>query len=117
VLGPEPVLAVEQGVVLSTDPAVARERAREWAVHYLELPNYANNWRRMGYADDLDGGGSDRLVDAGFAWGGVDVVVARVRAHLDAGADHVCVQIVGDPDDASPVPPLRELAPALLALE
>jgi probable F420-dependent oxidoreductase len=116
VLGAEPVLAVEQGVVLSEDPAVARERGREWAVSYLELPNYANNWRRMGYADDLDGGVSDRLIDAAIAWGRVDAILDRVRAHLDAGADHVCVQIIGDPDDASPVSPLRELAPALLAL-
>ena len=115
VLGPEPVLAVEQGVVLANDPARARELARGWAIHYLELPNYANNWRRMGYGDDLDGGGSDRLVDAAIAWGGVDAVLARVRAHLDAGADHVCVQVVGDADDASPVPTLRELAPALLS--
>ncbi|MEP7060479.1 MAG: TIGR03620 family F420-dependent LLM class oxidoreductase [Actinomycetota bacterium] len=114
VLGPEPVLAVEQGVVMHTDPARARELARGWAIHYLELPNYANNWRRMGYAEDLEGGGSDRLVDAAIAWGDVDAVEARVRAHLDAGADHVCVQIVGDPDEASPVPSLRELAPALL---
>ena len=117
VLGPEPVLAVEQGVILAGDPARAHELARGWAKHYLELPNYANNWRRMGYGDDLDGGGSDRLVDAAIAWGGVDSVLARVRAHLDAGADHVCVQIVGDADDASPVPALRELAPALLALQ
>ena len=116
VLGPEPVLAVEQGVVLSTDPARARELARAWAVRYLDLPNYANNWRRLGYAADLDGGGSDRLVDAAIAWGGADAVLARVRAHLDAGADHVCVQMVGQADDASPVPPLRELAPALLTI-
>ena len=116
VLGPDPVLAVELGVVLAEDPVRARGSAREWAIHYLELPNYANNWRRMGYGEDLDGGGSDRLVDAAIAWGGVDAVLARVRAHLDAGADHVCVQIVGDAEDASPVPALRELAPALLAL-
>jgi probable F420-dependent oxidoreductase len=117
VLGPEPVLAVEVGVILETDPARARELAREWAIHYLELPNYANNWRRMGYSeDDVAGGGSDRLVDDGFGWGGAEEILTRVRAHLDAGADHVCVQIVGDPDDASPAPPLAELAPALLPL-
>ena len=115
VLGPEPVLAVEQGVILASDPERARELARGWAARYLELPNYANNWRRMGYENEVDGGGSDRLVDAAIAWGGVDAVLARVRAHLDAGADHVCVQVVGDADDASPVPALRELAPALLS--
>lgn len=116
VLGPEPVLAVEQGVILASDPARAREAARGWAARYLELPNYANNWRRLGYGDDLDDGGSDRLVDAAIAWGGAEAVLARVRAHLDAGADHVCVQIIGDEDDASPVPTLRALAPELLSM-
>lgn len=115
-MGPDPVLAVEQTIVLESDPGRARALARDWARHYLELPNYAGNWARLGYADDLSGGGSDRLLDAGIAWGSVDGVVARVRAHLDAGADHVCVQVVG-PDDADPqLDALAELAPPLLAL-
>lgn len=117
VLGPEPVLAVEQTVVLRDAPAEARSIARSWAVHYLELPNYANNWRRLGFGDDdVAGAGSDRLIDAGIAWGSLDDVVARVRAHLDAGADHVCVQVVSEDDTDVCLPELRELAPALLAL-
>lgn len=117
VLGPEPVLAVEQTVVLRDEPAEARAIARNWAVHYLELPNYANNWRRLGFGeDDVTGTGSDRLIDAGIAWGSLDDVVARVRAHLDAGADHVCVQVVSEDDTDVCVPALRELAPALLDL-
>ncbi|MGE5225304.1 MAG: TIGR03620 family F420-dependent LLM class oxidoreductase [Planctomycetaceae bacterium] len=115
VLGPEPVLAVEQTVVLQTDPASARAIARAWTVHYLELPNYARNWARLGFAEELDDGGSDRLVDAAVAWGDVEAVAARVRAHLDAGADHVCVQVISNDDADVCVPQLRELAPALLA--
>jgi probable F420-dependent oxidoreductase len=116
VLGPEPILAVEQTVVLSSDPDEARSVGRGWTIHYLELPNYANNWRRLGFADELGGGGSDRLIDAAVAWGGVEEVAARVRAHLDAGADHVCVQVISADDTDVCMPQLRELAPALLAL-
>jgi probable F420-dependent oxidoreductase len=114
VLGPEPVLAVEQTVVLETDPAHARAVARGWTVDYLELPNYAKSWARLGFGEDLEGGGSDRLVDAAVAWGDVEAVAARVRAHLDAGADHVCVQVISADDADVCMPQLRELAPALL---
>ena len=113
-LGPIPVLAVEQTAVLSTDPSRAREVARGWMADYLELPNYVNNWRRLGYEEDLAGGPTDHLVDAGIAWGSVDDVTTRVREHLDAGADHVCVQVI-DRNGAN-VPLLRELAPALLEI-
>lgn len=113
VLGPEPVLAVEQGVILSTDPIEARRVGRDWCAGYLELPNYARNWERLGFADDLDGP-TDRLVDAAIAWGSVDDAVMRVRAHLDAGADHVCVQLILENDADLGLPWLRELAPALL---
>jgi probable F420-dependent oxidoreductase len=117
VLGPDPVLAVEQTVVLSRDPDEARALGRAWTVHYLELPNYANNWRRLGFADDeLSDGGNDRLVDAAIAWGDVGAVADRVRAHLDAGADHVCVQVISGDDTDVCMSQLRELAPALLAL-
>jgi probable F420-dependent oxidoreductase len=114
VLGPEPVLAVEQGVVLTEDASSARAAAREWAVHYLELPNYANNWRRLGFDDaDVADHGSERLLDAAFAWG-PDAIVERVRAHRTAGADHVCIQVIGSADAAEDVATLRLLAPALL---
>ena len=63
---------------------------------YLTLPNYTNNLRRLGWGDDdLADGGSDKLVDAIVAWGDEAAIVARVQAHLDAGADHVCVQVLG----------------------
>jgi probable F420-dependent oxidoreductase len=113
-LGPEPVLAVEQTAVVSADPAVARGIARPWAADYLELPNYANNWRRLGYEDDLGDGGSDRLIDAAFAWGDVSAIAARVREHLDAGADHVCIQVISGRDDDACLPALGELAAELL---
>ena len=114
VLGPEPVLAVEQTAVMSGDPAVARGIARPWAADYLELPNYANNWRRLGYEDELGDGGSDRFIDAAFAWGDASSIASRVREHLDAGADHVCVQVISGEDDDVCLPALRELAGALL---
>jgi probable F420-dependent oxidoreductase len=114
VLGPEPVLAVEQTVVVSGDAAAAREIARSWAADYLELPNYANNWRRLGYGDDLGDGGTDRLIDAAFAWGDASAIARRVREHLDAGADHVCLQVISGRDDDVCLPALRELADALL---
>jgi probable F420-dependent oxidoreductase len=113
-LGPEPVLAVEQTAIVSADPTAARGIARYWAADYLELPNYANNWRRLGYGDDLDDGGSDRLIDAAFAWGDASSIAGRVREHLDAGADHVCVQVISGRDEDVGLPALGELAGALL---
>jgi alkanesulfonate monooxygenase SsuD/methylene tetrahydromethanopterin reductase-like flavin-dependent oxidoreductase (luciferase family) len=81
---------------------------------YLRAPNYLNNLARLGYdeADTADGG-SDRLVDAIVAWGGEEQIAARVKAHHDAGADHVCVQVLQDGTDF-PEPQLRRLADALL---
>jgi probable F420-dependent oxidoreductase len=115
VLGQEPVLAVEQTVVMGRSASAARRIARAWTRQYLDLPNYANNWRRLGYRDDeVTGVGSDRLVDAAVACGGADAVIARVRDQLAAGADHVCVQIIGEDDADVGIWELRELAPALL---
>jgi probable F420-dependent oxidoreductase len=114
-LGADPVLAVEQTMIASTDGGMARALARSWAASYLELPNYANNWRRLGYDDDdLAGGGSDRLMDAGIAWGDPPALASRVRAHLDAGADHVCMQVISDDDADVCLPQLGELAGLLL---
>jgi probable F420-dependent oxidoreductase len=94
-LGPDPLLCVEQAVVLETDPTRARELARRHTAIYVTLPNYTNNLRRHGFDDDdFVGQGSDRLIDAIVAWGDLDAVVERVRQHHDAGADHVCVQVV-----------------------
>ena len=117
VLGEGPMLCPEQAVVLSTDPDEARAAARQHMATYLTLPNYTNNLRRFGWGDDdLADGGSDALVDAIVAWGDEDAIVARVRAHLDAGADHVCVQVLGENAAALPMAQWRALAPALLAL-
>lgn len=108
------LLCVEQAVLLETDPGLAREIARSHTKTYLRLPNYRNNLLRLGFAeDDLDGGGSDRLVDAIVAWGDEDDVVGRVRAHLDAGADHVCIQPLAAEARAVPATQWRTLAPAL----
>jgi probable F420-dependent oxidoreductase len=116
VLGPDPVLAPEQGIVLETDPAQARAIAREHLARYLSLPNYTRSWREDGFGDaDLAEGGSDRLVDALIAWGDPEAIAARVRSHLDAGADHVAIQpVTSDLDRAREE--LRTLSPALLQL-
>ena len=115
-LGSAPLLACEQAVVLATDADAARAIAREHISTYLGLPNYTNNLRRLGYTDDdLAGGGSDRLVDALVAWGDVDTVQTRVRAHHDAGADHVCIQVLTSPQFGDCIEEWRELAPAVLA--
>jgi len=95
ILGPEKWLCVEQKVVLETEPAKARELARGIAQIYINLPNYRNNWLRMGLAEsDLEDGGSDRFIDETFAWGDLDAIRERIQAHFDAGADHVCIQPV-----------------------
>jgi probable F420-dependent oxidoreductase len=114
-MGPDALLAPEQTVVLETDPTEARRLGREHLRRYLGLPNYENEWRREGFDDaDFTGGGSDRLVDAVVAWGDVETIRARVAAHHDAGADHVCVQVIPSNPLAVPMPEWRELAPALL---
>lgn len=98
ILGPVALLAPEQKVVVDPDPARARTLARPAvATPYLGLSNYTNNLRRLGWSDaDLADGGSDALVDALVAHGSPDAVAARLRAHLDAGADHVVIQPLGD---------------------
>ena len=97
ILGPGPLLAPEVAVVLETDPARARELARGYASTYLACPTTRENLRTFGFGDDdIDEGGSDRLIDAVIPWGDVETIGAAVAAHHDAGADHVCVQVVGD---------------------
>ncbi len=96
-LGPDPLLAVEQACTLESDPTKGREVARRHMRRYLDLDNYSNNLRRLGWGDaDIGDGGSDRLVDAIVAWGDVNAVKARADAHRKNGADHVCLQILGD---------------------
>jgi probable F420-dependent oxidoreductase len=115
ILGAGKLLAPEQAVVLETDPVEARRIGREHVAIYRDLPNYTNNLRRFGITDDdLADGGSDRLVDMIVAWGDVDAIRARVQAHLNAGADHVAVQVVTPGRGALPLAEWRQLAPALL---
>jgi probable F420-dependent oxidoreductase len=116
-LGSGPVLAVEQAVVLETDPSSARATARTFAADYLRTTNYAVNLKRMGWSSaDVAGQGSDAVIDAVVAWGDVDRIALRVRQHLDAGADHVCVQVVTGDDEEVGLAQMRKLAPALLEL-
>ncbi|QTD98764.1 LLM class F420-dependent oxidoreductase [Streptomyces cyanogenus] len=95
ILGEQALLAPEFKVVLEADPARARETARAYLARYLELPNYTNNFLRLGFSeDDIAGGGSDRLIDAVFAWGDETRIRERVSAFHEAGADHVALQVV-----------------------
>lgn len=115
VLGPGPLLAPEQAVVLEPDPDRARATARSHMSRYLSLPNYTNNLRRLGWSEeDLAAGGSDSLVDAIVAWGHLDQIRGRVAAHHQAGADTVCVQVLSADPERFPRRQFRELASALL---
>lgn len=98
ILGQGPLLAPEQAVVVTDDPAgTGRRIARHYLATYLKLPNYLANLRRYGFDDeDFGGGGSDRLVDAVVPSGAPEDIAERVRQHLSAGADHVCVQPLGE---------------------
>ena len=102
-------------LLLEENPAEARRIAREFLALYLTLPNYLRAWDRAGLgSEDQAEGGSDRLVDAVVAWGGPEVIAEQVRAHLDAGADHVCVQVLDPDPNGLPMASWRALAPALL---
>lgn len=93
ILGTEALLAPEQGLILEQRPSKARELARNHMSFYLALPNYVNDLRELGFTDnDLQGGRSDRLVDAIVAWGDSDEIRKRIQDHFDAGAGHVAVQ-------------------------
>ena len=92
ILGPDKLLCVEQKVVLSVDADAARTAGRTAIGVYADLPNYRNNWLRLGFTEDEITQRADRFVDAVVAWGDADTVRARLQAHRDAGADHVCVQ-------------------------
>jgi probable F420-dependent oxidoreductase len=114
ILGPDALIAVELAVVIDRDPSTARETARRHTSTYVNLPNYTNNLREFGFGDeDFAERGSDRLVDAIVAWGDLDAIAKKVAAMHDAGADHVCIQVIR-PDDELPRADWRELASALI---
>ena len=114
-VGPDGLVAPELAVAVTADPAEARAAGRAHLAIYLGLPNYVNNLRRLGFGDDdFADGGSDRLIDALVAWGSPAQIAARVREHHDAGADHVCLQVLvprGRP--GPPIAEWRELAAAV----
>lgn len=114
IMGPDAFLAAELMVLLDNDPASARQLARDSMNLYLGLPNYANNLRRLGWLEEDIAGPSDNLVDAIVAWGDEDDIAARVKAHHDAGADHVCVQHLFTDPKTPPVEQWHRLADCLL---
>jgi len=115
-LGPDALLAPEQGVVMTRDPDVARQAARTALLHYRQLPNYVNNWKRLGFSDQEIADESPVLLDALFAWGDVDAIARRVHEHLDAGADHVCLQIIAPDGGRTDAATLRSHCRALAAV-
>lgn len=110
ILGPEKRLYVEQKVLLESDPGRARAIAREALDFYMGLPNYRQNWIRLGFTEKDLNGPSDRFLDAMVAWGDESAIRARIEEHRQAGADHVCVQPLGDRDAL-----LERLAPGVAA--
>lgn len=94
IMGPDAMLCVEQKIILEADADKARELARPVAQIYAGLPNYRNNWLRMGLSEDDINNLSDKFIDTTFAWGNIDAIKNRIAEHMDAGATHVCVQPV-----------------------
>ena len=116
-LGPMPVLCVQQAVILDSDPENARDTARSALSVYLTQPNYVRNLLSLGFSEaDLADGGSNEIIDALVAWGDVQTVVERIEQHLDAGADHVCIQPIDGARRSTPAWQWRELAPAMKSL-
>jgi len=113
-LGNSVFLAPEHKVVLTTDADEARRIGRQTVDHYLGLSNYVNNWLRLGFTDaDVRKPGSDRLIDAVVAHGTPEAAAQRLGEHLDAGADHVTIQVLGGYDEETLLPALTELAEPL----
>ena len=100
-LGPVALLATEQGAIFDTEPDSARATARIHLETYAVLPNYIASWKRLGYTDEDIANRSDRLIDGLFAWGTPEQIGERLKAHLDAGADHVALQVISGPPGAN----------------
>jgi probable F420-dependent oxidoreductase len=114
ILGPEPILCVEQAVALTTDRDEFLKRAHWHLEIYTGLPNYRGSWETQGFGEeDFARGGSERLKEAMVAWGDADTIAARVREHHEAGADHVMIQALGAEAFAVPADQWRALAPVL----
>ena len=117
ILGPDALLAPEVAVVFDTNPQTARETARKFMLTYNRLPNYANNLLRLGWKqEDIAGPDkmpSDKMVDAIVAWGTLETITERIKAHLDAGASHVSVQVLVADQTVLPMSQWRELATVL----
>ena len=108
IVGPDKWLCVEQKVLLVKDPGKAREVARQTMAIYMPLPNYRNNWLRLGFSEaELADGGSDRFLDAMVAWGDESAIQKRIQEHFDAGASHVCIQALHP--EGQPLPDLNAL--------
>lgn len=115
-MGVNALLAPELAVVLEADATKAREIARKFMTTYTRLPNYTNNLKRFGFTEEEITHQEDRLVDAIVAWGSIDNVTAAVKRHLDAGADHVCIQVLTDKPGTLPMREWQELADATRSL-
>jgi probable F420-dependent oxidoreductase len=103
ILGPDRWLCVEQMICMTTDADVARKVAAQHLARYMQMPNYRNNWLRLDFGEDeLAGRGSNRFLDAMVAWGSADTIRARLEAHIDAGATHVCIQPLNPDGSAMP---------------
>jgi probable F420-dependent oxidoreductase len=113
ILGDGPLLLPEQSVILTADPADAREIGIDWLRAYLALPNYANNLLRSGFTPDDLASVSDRLFDAIIAWGDEETVLRRVDEHRGVGADHVCIQVLTADPREFPMEQWRRLAAAM----
>jgi probable F420-dependent oxidoreductase len=115
-MGPDALLAPEQAVVFSRDASEARAIARGFMKTYLGLPNYTNNLKRLGWTDEDIAGPTDALVDAIVAWGSLDDIQTRIKAHLDGGADHVCVQVLSSDPTKVTMDEFRQLASLIPSL-
>lgn len=114
ILGDGPFLGVEHAVLFETDPAKARETAREHLHPYLTQPYNIAKFRRLGYTQEEIDGAADRIVDDLVFWGDLETITVKLGAHLDAGADHVGIQVIGVEPGGSAMPHWRRLAEALL---
>jgi probable F420-dependent oxidoreductase len=114
ILGADAFLGVEHPIIIETDPEKARAIARGHLYRFLNQRYNITKFRRLGYTeDDMRNGGSNRLVDDLVFWGNLELVVEKLRGHLDAGADHVGIQVLGIRPGESAMPQWRALATAL----